>query len=163
MLCFQDSWEPEFHQAESDGEQIMDFSTRPLIKTRFAPVSGFKNKGSMRMPFKTAAIAVALTAVLALLAGEAPAQQGVCKDTPEPGGWIDCREPADSTDRHRHRRPKPHHQHGWADRRRHLRLSWRLQITGFSQELMKHPCHIIRGGGQTTKRLGRIIIHSFIN
>ena len=76
----------------------MDFSTRPLIKTRFAPVSGFKNKGSMRIPFKTAAIAVALTAVLALLAGEAPAQQGVCKDTPEPGGWIDCREPADSTD-----------------------------------------------------------------
>ncbi len=49
------------------------------------------------MPFKTAAIAVALTAVLALLAGEAPAQQGVCKDTPEPGGWIDCREPADSS------------------------------------------------------------------
>ena len=75
----------------------MDFSTRPLIKTRFAPVSGFKNKGSMRIPFKTAAIAVALTAVLALLAGEAPAQQGVCKDTPEPGGWIDCREPADSS------------------------------------------------------------------
>ena len=75
----------------------MDFSTRPLIKTRFAPVSGFRNKGSMRMPFKTAAIAVALTAVLALLAGEAPAQQGVCKDTPEPGGWIDCREPADSS------------------------------------------------------------------
>ena len=76
----------------------MDFSTRPLIKTRYAPVSGFRNKGSMRMPFKTAAIAVALTAILALLAGEAPAQQGVCKDTPEPGGWIDCREPADSTD-----------------------------------------------------------------
>ena len=76
----------------------MDFSTRPLIKTRFASVSGFRNKGSMRMPFKTAAIAVALTAVLALLTGEAPAQQGVCKDTPEPGGWIDCREPADSTD-----------------------------------------------------------------
>lgn len=49
------------------------------------------------MPFKTAAIAVALTAVLALLAGEAPAQQGVCKDTPEPGSWIDCREPADSS------------------------------------------------------------------
>ncbi len=47
----------------------MDFSTRPLIKTRFAPVSGFRNKGSMRMPFKMAAIAVALTAVLALLAG----------------------------------------------------------------------------------------------
>ncbi len=75
----------------------MDFSTRPLIKTRFAPVSGFRNKGSMRMPFKTAAIAVALTAVLALLAVEAPAQQGVCNDTPEPGGWIDCREPADSS------------------------------------------------------------------
>ena len=75
----------------------MDFSTRPLIKTRFAPVSGFRNKGSMGMPFKTAAISVALTAVLALLAGEAPAQQGVCKDTPEPGGWIDCREPADSS------------------------------------------------------------------
>ena len=93
MICFQDSWGPEFHQAECDGEQIMDFSTRPLIKTRFAPVSGFRNKGSMRMPFKTAAISVALTAVLALLAGEAPAQQGVCKDTP--GGVVAEAEPWD--------------------------------------------------------------------
>ena len=49
------------------------------------------------MPLKMAAVSVALAAFLALLAGEAPAQQGVCKDTPEPGGWIDCREPADSS------------------------------------------------------------------
>ena len=41
--------------------------------------------------------AIALALALVLTAGEAPAQQGVCKDTPEPGGWIDCREPADSS------------------------------------------------------------------
>ena len=41
--------------------------------------------------------AIALALALSLTAGEAPAQQGVCNDTPEPGGWIDCREPADSS------------------------------------------------------------------